>query len=231
VGEGSGSVGGGELLIERLLRVIDEGRRTATYKLALLAGLIDAVAMSPGATSIPTRLVAERVLTLYYPQTRTYVAGDGVARDLRQISMKTSPVLRQVTRLREAADTARCRTLDEARTRLPIYDEVLDDVESTFVRYPIPLLQVVGAVVVPFLYEVDAATLPGKRRVDVVGAFVTFSRLTVGQPDAPALGETSGWCLSAAGGLVLLGDRLRDPPRAGTLTPLLSAHSRSRVMS
>jgi len=69
--------------------------------------------------------------------------------------MKTSPVLRQVTRLREAADTARCRTLDEARTRLPIYDEVLDDVESTFVRYPIPLLQVVGAVVVPFLYQVD----------------------------------------------------------------------------
>ena len=38
----------GDLLVERLLQVIDEGRRTATYKLALLAGLIDAVAMAPG---------------------------------------------------------------------------------------------------------------------------------------------------------------------------------------
>jgi hypothetical protein len=35
-----------DVLVERLLRVIDEGRRTATYKLALVAGLIDAVAVS-----------------------------------------------------------------------------------------------------------------------------------------------------------------------------------------
>ena len=49
------------ILVERLLRVIDEGRRTATYKLALLLGLIDAVALSPGQAVIPTRLVAERV--------------------------------------------------------------------------------------------------------------------------------------------------------------------------
>ena len=34
-----------DLLIERLLRVIDEGRRTATYKLALLMALIDSAAL------------------------------------------------------------------------------------------------------------------------------------------------------------------------------------------
>ena len=33
-----------DLLTERLLRVVDEGRRTATYKLALLLALIDAAA-------------------------------------------------------------------------------------------------------------------------------------------------------------------------------------------
>lgn len=65
------ATGPGDLLVERLLRVIDEGRGTATYKLALLAGLIDAVALSPGESHIPTRLIAERVLALYYPQTRT----------------------------------------------------------------------------------------------------------------------------------------------------------------
>jgi hypothetical protein len=142
-------------VIERLLRVIDEGRRTATYKLALLAALIDAVAMSPGDSTIPTRLIADRVLALYFPQTRTYVAGDGVARELRQISMKSSPILRAVSRVRRGADVASCRTLDEARARVPIYGHVLDEVETTLVRYPIPLLQVVGTTVVPFLYEVD----------------------------------------------------------------------------
>jgi hypothetical protein len=169
VGEGTTPAGGGELLIERLLRVIDEGRRTATYKLALLAALIDAVAMSPGQLTIRTRLVAERVLALYFPQSRTYVAGDGVAHDLRQISMKSSPVLREVARLRAAASAARCRTLDEARTRVAIYGEVLDEVESTFVRYPIPLLQVVGTTVVPFLYEVDWSEGTSIRRLRADG--------------------------------------------------------------
>ena len=36
-----------------------------------------------------------------------------------------------------------------------VYAETVDEVENTFVRYPIPLLQVVGRHVVPFLYEVD----------------------------------------------------------------------------
>ena len=145
-----------DLLIERLLRVIDEGRRTATYKLALLSALIDAVALTPGTSEVPTRLLAERVVTLYYPQTREYVANDGVARELRQISMKSSPVLRAMLRLRVAGDAARCRTVDDAKVRAnDVYEQVLDEVEATFVRYPIPLLQVVGATVIPFLYEVD----------------------------------------------------------------------------
>lgn len=145
-----------DLLIERLLRVIDEGRRTATYKLALLSALVDGAALLPGTEEIPTRLLAEQVLALYYPQTRAYVAADGVARELRQISAKGSPVLRAVLRLRLAGDHAGCRSADEARRRVAsVYAEVLDEVEATFVRYPIPLLQVVGSAVVPFLYEVD----------------------------------------------------------------------------
>jgi hypothetical protein len=96
------------------------------------------------------------VLALYYPQTREYVAHDGVARELRQISMKSSPVLRAVLRLRLAGDAARCRTIDDTSARVAdVYEDVLDEVEATFVRYPIPLLQIVGATVMPFLYEVD----------------------------------------------------------------------------
>ena len=70
--------------------------------------------------------------------------------------MKSSPVLRAVLRLRLAGDNAGCRSVDDARERVAdVYDEVLAEVETTFVRYPIPLLQVVGSRVVPFLYHVD----------------------------------------------------------------------------
>jgi hypothetical protein len=70
--------------------------------------------------------------------------------------MKSSPVLREVLRLRLTADAAGCRSATHARERVPtVYAETVDEVENTFVRYPIPLLQVVGRHVVPFLYEVD----------------------------------------------------------------------------
>ena len=145
-----------DLLIERLLRVIDEGRRTATYKLALVHGIIDVVATRPGDVDLPTRVIAERVLELYYPQTRTYVDRDGLSHEPRQISMKSSPVLAAAARLRALGDVLSCRNLVEIAQRAPDeYSATLDVVEETFVRYPIPLLQTVGTTVVPFLYEVD----------------------------------------------------------------------------
>lgn len=145
-----------DLLIERLLRVIDEGRRTATYKLALLMALIDAAAISNGVPEIPTRVVAEQVLALYYPQTRIYVANDGIERELRQITMKGSPPLRAVLRLRLHGDAAGYRSADDTKQRLTDeYEMALDVVEDTFVRNPIPLLQVVGTQLMPFLYEQD----------------------------------------------------------------------------
>ncbi len=145
-----------DLLIERLLRVIDEGRRTATYKLALVLGIVEATAMSPGESDLPTRLIAERVLALYYRQTLPYVDTKGASHRARQIVMKTSTVLAAIEGLRSAAEVRRCRSIDDVRVALPTnYLQTLDVVEDTFVRYPIPLMQVVGASMVPFLYEVD----------------------------------------------------------------------------
>lgn len=145
-----------DLLAERLLRVIDEGRRTATYKLSLLLALMDRVAAAPGVEAIPTRAIAAEVLDRYYPQTRAFVANGGIEHELRQITMKGSPPLRAALRLRLIGDVNGCRSADEARRRIPDeYEQALDVVEDTFVRYPIPLLQVVGASLVPFLYEPD----------------------------------------------------------------------------
>jgi len=145
-----------DLLIERLLRVIDEGRRTATYKLALLLALIDTIATHPGTDELPTRVLAERVLELYYPQIRPYVDRGGRAYSLSQISMKTSGVITAVSALRTVGDARRCRSLEHVRVAAPDeYSQALDAVENTFVRYPIPLMQVVGGAEVPFLYAID----------------------------------------------------------------------------
>jgi hypothetical protein len=146
----------GELLTERLLSLIDEGRRTATYKLALLLALMDIVAADPGVERIPTRVIASEVLARYVTQTRSFTTGDGAVHDLRQITMKGSPPLRAAQELRAFGDGAGCRTIGEIRQRLPDeYTHAVGVVEDTFVRYPIPLLQVVGSTLVPFLYEPD----------------------------------------------------------------------------
>lgn len=103
-------------------------------------------------------MIAERVLDLYYPQARPFSVGNGDVVNLRQIGMKSSEVLRAVETLRAAAAEKKCHSLHEVRQRLrDRYESTLDAVENTFVRYPIPLLQVVGNRTVPFLYEVGWA--------------------------------------------------------------------------
>lgn len=65
-----------DIFAERLLQVIDEGRRTATYKLALLLALMDACAAQAddqgrAPSRLHTRTVAEHVLRIYLPQVRS----------------------------------------------------------------------------------------------------------------------------------------------------------------
>ena len=84
-----------DIFAERLLQVIDEGRRTATYKLALLTALIDACAADVDNTGcapavLHTRTVAAHVLRIYFPQARSYLVGDGDSIHLSQITMKNS---------------------------------------------------------------------------------------------------------------------------------------------
>ena len=88
----SGPRGAGAGFAERLLEVIDSGRRTATYKLALLIALLDLCARHSDADGraprlLYTRDIAEQVAVLYRPQViPNLVPGAGSAAELRQIS-------------------------------------------------------------------------------------------------------------------------------------------------
>jgi hypothetical protein len=150
-----------DVFAERLLQVIDEGRRTATYKLALLLALIDACAAHADAdgrapATLHTRSVAEQVLRIYLPQVRLYLGADGDPLQLRQITTPRSAVLGAILSLHLAAEERRCRGVSEIANRLSDeYNRCLDAVERTFARYPLRLLQVVGREERPFLYDID----------------------------------------------------------------------------
>lgn len=152
-----------DIIAERLLQVIDEGRRTATYKLALLRALMDACAANVDAhghapAELHTRVVAEHVLRLYLPQARLYLGVTGDPLQLRQISNPRSEMLGAILGLHIEAELTGSRTYQQIRDRLPDrLEDCLDEVEWTFARYPVRRLQVIGTQNRPFLYDVDWA--------------------------------------------------------------------------
>ena len=111
---------------ERLLEVIDSGRRTATYKLALLLALLalcarrsDAAGRAPAL--LYTRDVAEQVAALYWPQVIPYrLPGFATAVELRQITLPRAAVVRAISAFRSAAEAADTTSWQLIRQRLPL---------------------------------------------------------------------------------------------------------------
>lgn len=143
---------------ERLLAVIDEGRRTATYKLALLLALIDCcITNSTENGEAPavlyTRQIADRVAVLYWPQLEQFPTAYG-AIDLRQITNKSSAILQALAALREVAGPV--TTWEAAVSACPVDARAsLDVVELTVARYPLVHLQVINGVPRPFMYDIE----------------------------------------------------------------------------
>lgn len=134
-------------LIQRVLALLDEGRRTATYKPALLMALVQLAqerADGPGELPLPLADIADRVMQLYWPHTRVY--------------SPTGSVLRQATnpRSRILAALADLRALTGARAATPLsrieqfypgdYARARKAVANTLAKQPIPRLQRPGAV-------------------------------------------------------------------------------------
>jgi 5-methylcytosine-specific restriction endonuclease McrA len=149
---------------ERLLEVIDSGRRTATYKLALLIAFLDLCARHGDVGGrapevLYTRDIAEQVAGLYWPQVIPYlVPGSARALELRQITLPRAAIIAAVSAFRRAADAAGATSWHLARYRLPgPYQAMLDQVEITVAEQPLPRLQAVGSTdtVFPFLYELS----------------------------------------------------------------------------
>ena len=142
---------------QRVVAVLETGRRTATYKLATLMALVDhCLEYLPDhpddELAIPITSLAERVLETYWRQVAP-LQGFG---QLRQSSQPTARILSAVQGLRDVASASHIASPAVARDRLrTAYLEAVDDIALTLAQQPLHRLQrETGAVAGPtFLYD------------------------------------------------------------------------------
>lgn len=162
------------LLGQRLVAVLEDGRRTSTYKLAVMVALLDlAVESVPedarAAVPIDLHTLTVRVMDLYWRQLRPL---DGHV--LRQTTQPGNVVLDSLARLRDEVGAA-------GSTNIPLeaadcdqyrdaYDDAVERINRNLIRYPLKLLQRVGTGdYVRFLYDDDWLGTDSKRVAEAHG--------------------------------------------------------------
>ena len=149
-------------LAERILTILDEGGFAATYKYALLIGLIDVCLEKKGIDNVSVetvvlpREIAPKVVEYYWPQVRVYPNPPRVLRQVGSGSSNHRTILSEVTAFRGNHRESRDPPLGLVRATSPVaYEELLEFVERKLISMPIPRLQRVGRQNHPFLYHCD----------------------------------------------------------------------------
>lgn len=144
---------------EKVLELLDEGRYTATYKYAVLLGLMDLCLEHTQRSGAPpemvtTRQLADKVVELYWPhtlpfgsRTRTIV--------LRQNVTGQAEMISAIIRFREthAPDPSVPRW--ESRLKSPDgYRRLVSFIEWKMIQMPLPRLQTMGRSNGSFIYDI-----------------------------------------------------------------------------
>jgi len=149
---------------EKIFSMLDEGGFTATYKFAVLLGLIDLCLESPedkaglAPDMVTTRQMAEKVLALYWPHTTGYCV-NGRSRILIQNKGRKDTQAEIVSRIMEfrgkyVSDPS-CpvwRAKKEAPER---FETLVRFVEFKLIEMPLPRLQLFGGREDRFLFEIN----------------------------------------------------------------------------
>jgi 5-methylcytosine-specific restriction endonuclease McrA len=142
--------------VEKLLTLLGEGSFTATYKYAVILGLMDlclehSTRTGDAPSSVTTPQLAEKILELYWPHAMPYQEG----RVLRQNAGGQARILSYITRFREHHAPDSSMTLNKARMAAPsAYARLAKQIEWKLVQMPLPKLQRIGSGVHAFLYQI-----------------------------------------------------------------------------
>jgi 5-methylcytosine-specific restriction endonuclease McrA len=149
-------------LAEKVVALLGEGQFTATYKYAVLLGLMDLclekTARDGAAPDIvTTRELADRVVEIYWPHCVPFHQPDspGVLRQSLGGRNSQAEIIRLIVAFRSEAEMLRSST--PARGRVVAgerYHVLLDEVEWTLIHMPLPRLQRFGGRVDLFLYTI-----------------------------------------------------------------------------
>jgi hypothetical protein len=147
---------------EKLLTVLAEGRFQATYKYAVLLGLMDlclehSTASGSAPQSLGTAELARKIIELYFPHTAPF--GEAAPRVLMQNQhkgRKQAKIVTLIEEFRERSVPDPSSTLSRARSHDPIaFARLVQEVEYVLAEMPLPRLQRVGRSQTKFLYDVS----------------------------------------------------------------------------
>jgi len=151
-------------LAEKIMAVLAEGGFTATYKYAVLLGLIDLCientkASGEGPTSLTTRLLAEKIVEIYWPHTLGFNHDHKSIVLLQNASHKDSQaeIIKRIAKFRDHPGSDKTISLTKAKTNAKTtsrFEKLVRFVEWKLIEMPLPRLQVYGGKEDRFLYEI-----------------------------------------------------------------------------
>jgi len=156
---------------ERVMALLEEGSFNATYKYAVLLGIMDVCMEQTSTTGAPpafitTRQLAERVASLYWGQTLPFEVEHKNARELRQNKGGQAEIVKEIityqTRhsLRPSSTFARAQSVDAKA-----YQKFMHKVEWKLIEMPLPKLQRIAGHYSPFIYQINWTDDPPKSTV------------------------------------------------------------------
>lgn len=161
-------------VVERVLQILQHGSTASTYKYAVLLALIDVCVeradvhgMPP--TSVTTRQLAERVVELYWAQTRTWP--DSARTMLQQNTQRGRSIPHMVCELRARLEVHHGRSVPTSHARFldaAGWEELAREVEWRLIEMPLPKLQRIDREVHSWLYAItwdDEFRAPKKAEV------------------------------------------------------------------
>jgi hypothetical protein len=152
---------------EQLVQLLKQGRKSATYKFAVVLGLMDlciehASKQGEAPQSVTTHQLAHKVLELYWPHSRPFVGREGEgALDREETVLKQNrggqvEVLGLIERFQRSHKIDATANLVRARARGgAAFDMLVREVEWKLVEMPLPKLQRVGGKSYSFIYTIN----------------------------------------------------------------------------
>jgi len=143
---------------ERILTLLDRGSFVATYKYAVMLGLMDLCLeetskMGAAPTMVTSRQLTEKVLETYWPHTVPYDC-EGSQKVLKQNTGAQAKILTDIAKFKERLSIPLCSLWQGRRQAPEEYEQLVWDVEWTLILMPLPRVQVIGRQEDRLIYDI-----------------------------------------------------------------------------